>query len=231
MSVLFATSEIDGQAPPPGELHTPMTYEEYLQACAEDTQVEWVDGEAIVFMPPGTRHQRLLTFLLALLATYVQHTRLGEVIPAPFEMRLMNSAREPDLLFVAAARRHLLDQQRLNGPADLVVEIVSPESAARDRADKFDEYQEAGVREYWVVDVREGKERVDFWLLGEDGRYRAALPDGAGVYRSTALTGFWLDTAWLWQEPLPSALVAFAEIANLPEDIRAALGPRQSAAS
>jgi Uma2 family endonuclease len=146
-------------------------------------------------------------------------------------MRLAHSAREPDLLFVAAARRHLLDQQRLNGPADLVVEIVSPESAARDRADKFDEYQGAGVREYWVVDVREGKERVDFWLLAEDGRYRAALPDGAGVYRSTVLGGFWLDTAWLWQEPLPSALATFAVVANLPDAVRAALGAGPSSAT
>lgn len=207
-----------------------MTYEQYLQTCAEDTQVEWVDGAAIIFMPPGTKHQRLLTFLLALLAAYVQHLRLGEVIPAPFEMRLANSAREPDLLFVAASRQHLLDQQRLNGPADLVIEIVSPESAARDRADKFDEYQEAGVREYWVLDVRDGKERVDFWVLDEAGRYRAALPDAAGVYRSAVLAGFWLDTAWLWQEPLPSPLAAFAEIANLPDDVRAALGARRTAA-
>ena len=77
MSILIATAEIDGQAPPSGELHIPMTYEQYLQACAEDTQVEWVDGEVIVFMPPGTRHQRLLTFLLALLASLCAAHEIG----------------------------------------------------------------------------------------------------------------------------------------------------------
>ncbi len=57
------------------------------------------------------------------------------------------SAREPDLLFAAEAHRARITPRRIQGPADLVVEVISPESAARDRSEKFDEYQQAGVRE------------------------------------------------------------------------------------
>ncbi len=210
----------------PFEQRVTMPYEEYLRLADERQLVEWVDGEVIAHMPPGTRHQQVQAFLTTLLSLFVDYFGLGQLLPAPFEMRLARSAREPDLLFIATANLDRLDAQRLRGPADLVVEIISPESVARDRAEKFDEYQAAGVREYWVIDVRSGQERADFWLLDATGRYRAVLPDANNVIHAAVLPGFWLDVAWLWQNPLPSALAAFAEIADLPASVRQLLQPR-----
>jgi Uma2 family endonuclease len=184
----------------------PMTYEEYLTAFDEMTQAEWVNGEAIVFMPPNVRHQRILRFLFHLLGHFVQYRQLGELFPAPFAMRLAaeGSVREPDILFVAREHRQRVTEQRLEGPADLIVEIISPESTARDRSDKFYEYQQAGVREYWVVDPRPGLERADFWVLDNAGKYRPVPPDSEGIYHSTVLPGFWLNTQWLWPEEMPN---------------------------
>jgi Uma2 family endonuclease len=217
-------------APPlstlPLEQRVPMSYEDYLQFADEHQLIEWVDGEVIAHMPPGTRHQQVQTFLAKLLGLFVEYFGLGELLVAPFEMRLARSAREPDLLFIATEHLDRLDAQRLRGPADLAVEIVSPESTSRDRAEKFDEYQAGGVREYWVIDVRPGQERADFWLLDASGRYRAVLPDANGIVHAAVLPGFWLDVAWLWQNPLPSALMAFAEIADLPVSVRRLLQPR-----
>src|SRR3712207_2095793 len=84
-----------------------MTYEEFLEWADEDTHAEWVAGEVIVFMPPKTVHQRILNFLSALLSTYARFFGLGEVLEAPFEMRLGRGkpSREPDLLFVAREHR------------------------------------------------------------------------------------------------------------------------------
>ncbi len=65
----------------------------------------------------------------------------------------------------------------------------------RDRGDKFCEYQNAGAREYWLIDPRPGRQRTDFWVLGEDGRYNPPAPDAEAVYRARALPGFWLRTA------------------------------------
>ena len=99
--------------------------------------------------------------------------------------------------------------------------MISDSSLARDRADKFYEYQEAGVREYWIVDPRPDKERADFYHLLPTGRYQVALPDAAGQYQSLVLPGFWIRPEWLWQEQLPDPLGALVEIA--PQALRDAI--------
>ncbi len=210
--------------PEAAERRLKMTYDEFLAWADEDVHAEWVDGEVTVFVPPSIRHQRLVSLLHYLLGLYADLRNLGEVLVAPVEMRLEppGSSREPDLLFVAKANASRLSAARLDGPADLVVELVSDSSVARDRADKFYEYQEAGVGEYWVIDPRPGKERVDLYALTPEGRYQAILPDADGRYHSVALPGFWMRAEWLWQDPLPKPLVLLQEIAA--ETMRAALG-------
>ena len=200
-----------------------MTYEEYLAWEDEGAHGEWVDGEVIVFMPPTILHQLLSGFLYTLLSSYARRLDLGLVVAAPVEMQLFPGrlSREPDLLFVAREHLDRLTPERLVGPADLVVEIVSDSSVARDRVDKFYEYQEAGVPEYLIIDPRPGKRRVDFYRLTAEGTYLAVLPDAEGRYHSSVLPGFWFDPEWLWQDPLPNALTVLGMIA--PEALRGAL--------
>ena len=95
-------------------------------------------------------------------------------------------------------------------------------SVSRVRSDKFYEYPAAGVREYWIIDPRPGKERADFWVLDEDGRYRPVPIDEDGIYHSTVLSGFQLRPAWLWHEELPDPLRTFAEIVG-PSEVTEAL--------
>ena len=125
--------------------------------------------------------------------------------------------REPDILFVANAHLARLEEQRLSGPADLAVEVVSEESLSRDRAEKFYEYQEGGIPEYWVIDPRPGKSRADFWILDASGRYQPVLPGPEGIYRSTVVTGFWFDLNWCFGEKRPDPLFCFAQMIGLPE--------------
>jgi Uma2 family endonuclease len=127
---------------------------------------------------------------------------LGKVIGAPFQMRLPRLSREPDLLVVVNERLSQLHQTSLEGPADLVVEILSLESIGRDRGEKFVEYREGGVPEYWLVDPL--AQEIDLYLLDARGHYTTTAPDVDGVFHSRALPGFWLDPVWLWQEPLPN---------------------------
>lgn len=203
------------------ERRVPISYEEFLANADENMHAEWVDGEIINFMPPGTRHQQIVAFLLKLLGIYVDHFRLGEVIVAPYEMKVSpdSNAREPDVLFIATNHLDRLTENRLIGPADLIIEVISPESVYRDRSDKFDEYEAAGVREYWIVDARPGKERTDFWVLDKAGRYRAALPDENGVYHAAVIPGFKLKVNWLSVEEKPSPLLAFVEMAGFSKDV------------
>ena len=75
-----------------------------------------------------------------------------------------------------------LQRNFLDGPADLAIEIVSPESMLRDRGTKYGEYEAGGVREYWVLDPE--TQRADFFVLDASGRYQRAQPDADGIYRA-----------------------------------------------
>lgn len=121
--------------------------------------------------------------------------------------------REPDLLYAAKEHLSRLRSVYLEGPADLVVEIVSPDSRRRDRIEKLAEYERAGVPKYWIVDPE--RREAEFHQLDSGGAYRRVPPDAEGVYRSRVLEGLWLRAAWLWQDPLPSHLKVLRELGVL----------------
>lgn len=189
-----------------------MTYEEFLEWCDEDTLAEWVDGQVVMTSPASYRHQAVADFLLTVLTVYVQQQQLGRIISAPFQMKLSapRSGREPDVLFISQEHLDRLKETYLDGPADLAVEVVSQESRLRDRGEKLAEYEMGGVREYWIIDPEQ--QRVDYYVLANDGRYERRRADAQGVYRSEAVSGFWLKEDWLWQEPPPNALAVLREL-------------------
>ena len=193
---------------------TTMTYEEFLEWADEDTLAEWVDGEVIMASPPGYRHQDIADFLVTVLRTFVEVHGLGIILSAPFQMKVGRSGREPDLLFVANAHRASLKPTFLDGPADLAVEIVSPESVERDRITTFAEYEQAGVQEFWLLDPQQ--EQAEFYQLNAEGVYQLAPPDSDGIYRSSVVMGFWLRKAWLWQQPLPEVEDVLLEVGGEP---------------
>lgn len=214
--------------PPATEDHTlRMTYEDFL-IWADDnvddtTHVEWVNGEVTVFMAPNTIHVRLAYFLAQVISLFCNRFGLGEVFVAPFEVRLGPGPtfREPDVLFVATEHLDRVDADRVNGPADLVIEIISDSSVDRDRIDKFRDYAAAGVPEYWMFDPRPGNQTTAFSQLAPDRTYRPIPLRADGRYHSLVLPGFPLDPAWLWQDPLPDPLLVLAAIA--PDALRSAL--------
>lgn len=103
----------------------------------------------------------------------------------------------------------------LDGPANLVVEIISDTSVTRDRADKFYEYQDAGVPEYLIIDSRPGKGHIDYYALDESGSYQPIVADEQGKYHSHVLNGFWFRKEWLFQKELPDLLTVLGEIRGL----------------
>ncbi len=189
-----------------------MTYEEFLAWCTEDTWAEWVDGEVVMVSPASLPHQRIGNFLLVLLRHYVERYDVGEVVSAPFQMHLakLHRGREPDVLFVAKEHSDRLRETYLDGPADVVIEIVSPESGPRDRGEKYYEYEAAGVREYWLIDP--DRQHAEFYRLNKQHRYELISPDAQGIYRSEVIPGFWLKVEWLWQRPLPRVLDVLKEL-------------------
>jgi Uma2 family endonuclease len=191
-----------------------ISYEEFLSKYI-DVHAEWINGEVIVFMTASDRHQDLVRWLISVLSLFIETYDLGWLRPAPFNMRLpqLDRGREPDILFVAKERLDIVQATHLAGPADLVIEIVSPESIGRDRGSKFVEYEAAGIPEYWLIDPE--REQAEFYKLIETGRYHLASLDEHGAFHSSVLPGFWLQVDWLWQSPLPKVLAVARELGLL----------------
>jgi Uma2 family endonuclease len=195
------------KAAPPGK----MTYEEFLAWADEDTWAEWVNGEVVILTPASNKHQDLAGFLTALLRHFVETSQRGVVRFAPFQMKTGPTlpGREPDILFIAREHLDRLRDTYMDGPADLVVEIISRDSRARDRGEKFYEYEQGGIREYWLLDYL--RRQAEFYQLGPEGIYRAVPVSADGIYRSAVLEGLWLKEEWLWEEPLPSLMSVLRE--------------------
>lgn len=179
-----------------------MSYKEFLEWDGENQHVEWVDGEVVAMAPIGDVHQDLGRWLIGILAYYVDLPELGAIRYEPFQMKTGPDlpGRSPDILFVAKRNLSRLKKNHLEGPADLVVEIISPGSGAIDRGDKYYEYEEGGVKEYWLLDPR--RRQAEFYQRGRDGVFRLMSIEKA-TFRSAVLKGLWLEVAWLWQKPLP----------------------------
>ena len=194
--------------------HLRMTYEEYLAWAGDDKRGEWVNGEVIEFMPPKALHQNLTGFFYTLLTFFVKMFKLGYVGIAPLEVRLSpDISREPDIFFVSKSRMNIVNDDRVEGVPDLIVEVVSKDSVQRDREDKFDEYEAAGVHEYWIIDNRPRRQWAGFYRLdAPNGVYQRIEPVN-GVFYSDVIKHFWLRIDWLWQSN-PDEVESLREIIN-----------------
>ena len=129
------------------------TYEDYRTA-PPDKRYELLDGELLLTPAPNLKHQRLQLRLSMRLAQFIEERELGELFFAPCDVVLSDTdVVQPDLLFVSIERSHLLSGgDNVRGAPDLVVEILSPTTADRDRGYKRALYAKHGVKEYWLID-------------------------------------------------------------------------------
>ena len=105
---------------------------------------------------PATRHQRISGRLFYLLQSYLEAHPIGEVFTAPFDVLLSRiDIVVPDLVFIANTHSSIITSKNLQGAPNLVIEILSPSTRAREDSLKRDLYDRAGVEEYWLVDPDE----------------------------------------------------------------------------
>jgi Uma2 family endonuclease len=165
--------------PPQGE----WTEADYL--ALPFNQLVELSGGCLDFLPlPTHQHQLIVAFLYGLLKAFVDvHAPGGTVLFAPLRMRLWpGKFREPDVLFMRAEHRHRI-RDYWDG-ADLVMEVVSPGQPEHDRQTKREEYAQAGIPEYWIVDVLERRLVV---LALEGQVYRVHGDFGPGTVAGSAL--------------------------------------------
>lgn len=188
-----------------------MSEEEFAAWVGEKTRAEWIDGEITMMAPVSGEHDLLAWWLRTLVQLFSETHKLGEVRGGEFMIRLARPRRRriPDVLFVRARRAAIVGPRYVDGPPDLVMEVVSLESVARDWREKYAEYQAAGVQEYWIIDPR--SERIEAYTLTRKKRYQLIEPAGGKIH-SGVLKGFYLRPEWLDEARRPSALSALKEL-------------------
>ena len=176
------------------DLSRQYTYADYLTWRFEE-RVELLRGWVARMSPaPSPYHQRVSTELQGALYVYLRGSDCL-LFSAPFDVRLANTSGgetvvQPDLCVVCDAGK--IDERACVGPPDFVVEILSPSNTKRELRDKFELYEESGVREYWIVDpVRRSVAR----FVREGARFIGLAPRTEDDERieSQALAGFAID--------------------------------------
>jgi Uma2 family endonuclease len=192
-------------------LATDVPYDAYLKNY-EGQSTEWVRGTVIQLMGNNIFHNLLLSFLHDLFRCFLAKRKIkAKVLLAGVSMYLGDdkSARQPDLIVVMPENLTRLKPTFLNGIGDIVVEIVSPESAKRDKDIKLNEYERAGVPEYWLFDPRHHD--ITAYELDAEDVYRSIPADAQGRFSSSVLKGLVIDPKWIWDAELPD----YDEIAEL----------------
>lgn len=163
------------------------TIEDFL-ALGEGVRAELVDGEILVNAAPSYEHQHAVVILCHRLQAWAEPRGAGAVLVAPLDVYLPNGdVVEPDVMFVSAARRGIL-QGSIRGVPDLVVEVLSPSSRVHDRVVKHGVYGANGVPELWIVDP-EGRS-VEVFRLERDRFERPLRLGVADRITSAVLPGF-----------------------------------------
>ncbi|MEA3346184.1 MAG: Uma2 family endonuclease [Chloroflexota bacterium] len=149
------------------------TYEDYL-LMEEEKRYEIIDGRRYMVPAPTPYHQWISARLEDALRTFVEAHDLGLVLDAPCDVVLSpTDIVQPDILFITQERRGIITERNIRGAPDLVVEVLSPSTAQKDRDLKRKLYAAHGVREFWVVSPE--AQTVEVLELAEGGYRRVGL--------------------------------------------------------
>ena len=171
------------------------TYAEYMRLpMSGTTRYEVIDGELAVTPSPTSWHQIGIANLMHVLDNFVREHRLGRLLPSPIDVLFgEGDYLQPDLVFVRADRAHLVSERGIEGPPDIVVEILSPSTADRDRGIKLERYRHFGVADYWIVDLE--AKAIEVWRLADSAQEPVVVGTGETLRWTPVEGGPTLDVA------------------------------------
>jgi Uma2 family endonuclease len=181
--------------------HTQRTFEEYVSMKQEsEKRLEYIDGAIYMAPSPSTLHQRISMKLSAFLFNILDGKEC-EVIAAPYDIELTNKKSDekriviPDLSIICDKQG--FSETKYVGVPEVIIEIISPSIQSHDLIFKTNLYQEAAVKEYWIINPI--LNHVMVYSLGEDGTYKLIENEKKGTVTSRLIDGFHIDVEELFQ--------------------------------
>lgn len=172
----------------------PMTAGEYYSRPESMLPEQLLDGELVVSPAPTFEHQVAVRNVFNLLQSLIPG---GGVYFAPVDIRLdAQTVVQPDVFWLSGSSRCQLINERLQGPPELIVEVLSPATARYDRSTKFSIYERFGVPEYWIVDL--DVHAIEVWTMRDGLLQRAGNFLAGAAFESLALSGKLVETALIF---------------------------------
>lgn len=169
-------------------IKTSYTREDY-EKLPEGGPYQLIGGQLLVSPSPSPHHQIISAKLLRILANFVEEHGSGIVFHAPSDVRFTETdIVQPDLYFIRAAREHIIGEHYIEGPPDLLIEILSRGTAYQDLKKKKDLYERNKVPEYWIVDPTD--KTVDVYLLEGNAYDKPIRLDAKNSVSATHIEGF-----------------------------------------
>jgi Uma2 family endonuclease len=165
----------------------------------DNLRYEVIDGELSMTPAPIPLHQSSLMRLANCVCNWVYPRGLGTVMQAPVGVVLdEETGVQPDLVYVSRERATIISDRGVEGPPDLVVEVLSPSTEARDRGVKMRRYAAAGIPHYWLLDLR--ARALEAYVLGENGYELAGIHGPASIFRPVLFPGLEVPIDSLWED-------------------------------
>ncbi len=163
----------------------------------DGNRYEVIDGELYMTPPPVTRHQGGAGQLYGYVWTYLQQHPIGRIFFAPIGLVLdEENGLQPDLVYVSHERKTIITEKGIEGSPDLVVEVLSPSTSARDRGIKMRRYAAAGIPNYWILDPKFGA--LEPYRLGEQGYELLGAYGTSSTFLPELFPGLEIPVDQLW---------------------------------
>jgi Uma2 family endonuclease len=173
------------------------TYADY-EKLPEGAPYQLIGGGLVMTPSPVPYHQMISMKLGFELLKFVEKGKLGVVLFAPIDVSLSETdTYQPDIIFISKDRLSIIGEKRIEGPPDLVIEILSPATAYYDLRIKKDTYEQSGVKEYWIVDPIQ--KTIEIFLNKKNKFELFSSAKGEGEVKSELLAGFSIGISGIFE--------------------------------
>ena len=146
------------------------TYQDMVEKLPAESRYELRDFNLLEMPSPKPKHQTIVTNIYDSIKPIVKANTLGKIYVAPLDVVFQKGdSVQPDLIFISAENASIIKESYISGVPELLVEVVSKGSVARDYVEKKNDYEKFGVKEYWIVDSL--NETIWIYALNDASKY------------------------------------------------------------